>query len=88
MWEGHEWYLCLYSEAICKEWRSRGYRDTMLERFVLWREAHPKAKKNPPAWWGVEAIHRSHRSKLLSKEYDHYKNHYMDVEAGLEYVWA
>ena len=87
MWQGHEWFLCLYSEAICKEWIARGYKDTMLPRFEAWREAHPNANKNAPFWWGIEAIHRSHRSKLLEKHYDHYKSFFTDVEAGMDYIW-
>ncbi len=88
MWKGHEWFLCLYAEAVCKEWISRGYKDTMLPRFEAWRLININTDKSPPTWWGKDAIHRSHRSKLLEKDYSHYKHHFTDVEAGLEYVWG
>ena len=87
MWRKHEWYLCLYSEAICKEWIDRGYKDTMLQRFESWRDQNPNADKNPPSWWGNDLVHSSHRSKLLEKNYDYYKNYFPYDKAGLEYYW-
>lgn len=59
----------------------------MLPRFQKWRELHPHTNKTPPTWWGNESIHKSHRSKLLEKSPTHYKTHFPDDEAGLEYVW-
>jgi hypothetical protein len=87
MWKGNEWFLCLYSEAICKEWIGRGYKDTMLERFEGWRENNPNVSINAPLWWGDELVHRSHRSKLLEKNYDHYKGYFPLDEAGMDYHW-
>jgi hypothetical protein len=87
MWKGHEWFLCLYSEAICNEWIDRGYKDTMLERFEGWREQHPNAYKKAPTWWGNELVHRSHRSKLLTKDYDYYKSTFPFDDPGLDYYW-
>ena len=87
MWRGHEWFLCLYSEAICKEWIERGYKDTMLERFEGWTDQHPNAHKNAPVWWGDELVHMSHRSKLLEKDYEHYKDYFPFDEAGMDYYW-
>lgn len=87
MWKGHEWFLCLYGEAVCKEWIERGCNDNMLNRFELWRSQHPNANKKPPIWWGNELVHASHRSKLLEKNYDHYKDYFPFDEAGMEYYW-
>jgi hypothetical protein len=87
MWRGHEWALCLYAEAICKEWIGRGYKDTMLPRFQTWRAENPQVNKTPPMWWGDVRVHASHRSKLLEKNLDHYAPHFPNDEAGSDYHW-
>ncbi len=33
-WRGYEWALVQYAIAICKEWRQRGYKDTVLDYFT------------------------------------------------------
>ena len=88
MWEGHEWWLCLYCEAICKEWIARGYKDTMLSRFQKWRAYNPQANPLPPSWWGEDEFHQSHRSRLISKDSEHYAPQFPDTPLGLDYVWT
>lgn len=69
-WRGHRRALTLYGLAICREWRRRGYRDTMLPRF----EAALTDSGGPdtPPWLGDERLHTSHRAALLFKDPDWY----------------
>lgn len=83
MWEGHEDFLRAYSIAICLEWRKRGYADTTLPFFLEGYKGNP----TPPAWWGDERVHESHRSKLIAKLPSHYESIFQDTPKELEYVW-
>lgn len=93
MWRGHVPALIEYGIAICEEWRSRGYKDTMLPRFLGIRDLNNAIA---PYWLGDASFHASHRSKLLFKNFDWYsKNGWAEAPGepglatvlGLEYVW-
>lgn len=85
MWRGCERALCLYGLAVCDEWISRGYRDTMRERFASALQGCAEAGR--PAWLGDEGFHRSHRSNLIRKLPEHYGQMFPGVPADLPYVW-
>jgi hypothetical protein len=74
--------LCEYGIAICKEWIARGYKDTMLDRFVAVHALLPKCEV--PAWLGSDSFHASHQSNLNRKDRDHYN---FNVEDDLPYLW-
>jgi len=40
-----------------------------------------------PSWLGDDAVHRSHRSKLVQKEPEWYRGRFPDVPDDLDYVW-
>ena len=40
-----------------------------------------------PPWVGRDDVHRSHRSKLLAKAPEFYRDVFPDDEGGLDYVW-
>lgn len=100
MWRGHRGSLMDYQVAMCAEWVGRGFIDTTLESTLAvlaepslispevdelaeWRSgAH-----TPPAWLGDEAVHRSHRSRLIQKEPEHYRPLFEDTPEDLDYVW-
>jgi hypothetical protein len=81
MWEGYEGFLNVYSIAMCEEWKKRGFKDSISEKF----QAPITYEK--PWWWGEKELHLSHQSKLLSKKYDHYTNFFSEVTPNLEYIW-
>lgn len=83
MWRGHEYWLGRYAAAVCEEWRRRGYRDSCLEKVMS--EQRKFDDTGPPPWLGDEAFHRAHRSKLKSKNPNHYES--LEAPEGLEYVW-
>ena len=72
MWKGYEGYLLLYGYTICKEWVKRGFKDSMLNRFIneMYKE---NIKMDAPPWLGKESFHSKHRSILLAKNYDWYR---------------
>lgn len=46
MWRGHEYSLLSYGVAVCSEWRSRGYRDSLLDEFL---DLRGRLDEAPPA---------------------------------------
>lgn len=88
MWRGQRGALYLYQEAICFEWVKRGYKDTCLEKSELLIVDIPPSEWLAPQWLGDYELHRSHRSNLLRKNYDHYVNQFEPgLSDTLEYVW-
>jgi len=82
MWAGYEPALNSYGREMCLEWIERGYKDTMLERFVL---VEPVLL---PPWIGDDRLHVSHQSNLIRKYPEHYTEHFPDVADDLPYFWV
>ena len=85
MWAGHEHTLIEYGEAICIEWKNRGYKDTCHEKILAYRTAFPPSQ--PPHWLGNPDFHASHRSNLLAKNPDHYNINGWTEPHNLPYIW-
>lgn len=83
MWRGYEEALRMYGWAICREWKARGYKDTVQARF----EADLIGDFTLPPWIGMEELHDSHKSNLIRKFPEHYRPLFPDVALDLEYVW-
>jgi len=71
MWADSPQALAYYGLEVCGEWRRRGYRDTCMEKIVVLSRAFG-LDEDPPAWWGDERLHSSHRAALLFKDPGHY----------------
>jgi hypothetical protein len=94
MWRGHAPALIAYGIAICDEWIAQGHADTVVPKLAEWAEgeiltqAELAARGELPPWLGDERVHRSHRSALLRKNAEWYRERF---EAGLPddlpYVW-
>ena len=82
MWRGYEGALSQYGGEICLEWRRRGYRDSLLEKFQAF-----SAPIIYPSWLGDPDFHWSHRSNLLRKDKAHYSKWFPGVPDDLPYVW-
>ena len=90
MWKGYEIALYKYAESICKEWISRGYKDTVLQKLSdLYQTYLLKYDKEMlyPKWLGNEKLHASHRSNLLRKNKEYYSKFNWKEPDNLEYVW-
>lgn len=89
MWRGNEWLLCSYILAMCHEWKSRGFKDTIEEQVRELVDQYPNAMldtvMNTKPWWlGNKYFHRSHRSNLKRKDPIHYDFPGPD---DLPYLW-
>jgi hypothetical protein len=87
MWQGHEKALLLYGITICREWKSRGYKDTMEERFLLLLDQHKGKKTRMPPWLGDERVHKSHRANLKRKDPAYYGQFGWKERPMQEYFW-
>lgn len=86
MWRGYEQSLTKYGLIICLEWINvRGYNDSCYERIEAFWDEDNEHYDDPP-WLGDERFHRSHRSKLLQKDYEWYSQ-YFNEPLNLEYWW-
>lgn len=83
MWRGYTGALICYSRAICYEWRSRGYKDTCLEKIN--NLGLPFGEM--PKFIGDEKFHASHRSNLLRKNSAWYSKFHWFEPADLPYIW-
>jgi hypothetical protein len=82
-WAGHEQALIAYACEICREWRARGYKDTLLDYFT----SLPCDLVILPKWYGKEDFFNSHKSNLVRKDPGHYRQFFPDIPDNLPYVW-
>lgn len=68
MWKGFEGTLVKYGMTICREWISRGYKDTCLSKIEMF-----STKEVTPLWLGIDKFHSIHRGILLDKNFEWYK---------------
>jgi hypothetical protein len=96
MWVGYEAALAAYQIAVCDEWvKVRGYNDTCLLKTIEMLNGkitladlfNPEQFDKRPPWLGDEALHASHRSNLLRKAPEHYRQFWPDDPDDLPYVW-
>jgi hypothetical protein len=67
MWRGFVPALVTYGLESCQEWTRRGYSDAVGPQLLSWTGGRPPAGYEVPTWFGLEALHLSHRSALLRK---------------------
>jgi hypothetical protein len=89
MWADNEGALAGYAILVCREWRRRGFRDTLLAQFMasygVLRAAVPRIMY--PPWFGTPELHASHRSNLLRKDCRHYSRFGWTEPHDLPYLW-
>ena len=89
MWRGYEVALAKYGYEMCKEWKARGYKDTLEEKFMQYLVQHINRDSlmfPVPDWLGG-SIHASHRSNLLRKNKEFYSKYGWTETDNLSYVW-
>lgn len=94
MWRGRTAGLVVYSLAMVRVWRERGFADT-TERLIS--EFAPDAATMTqdeaaaagllPSWVGDEEVHLSHRSNLLAKDPEFYRSRFPHDPDDLPYKW-
>jgi len=86
MWSGYESILLEYGIEICREWQRRGFKDSLLERFLKeWGKKDFQFEY--PFWMGNKKFHASHRSNLLRKDPVYYGKFGWSESTTLPYVW-
>lgn len=84
MWEGHVDALAMYGVSMCMEWKRRGYKDTMLFRFVSYC---PAMNADLPLWLKDTRVQLSHRSNLIRKLPTHYGPLWPTIPDDMPYFW-
>ena len=98
MWSGSEEALAAYALAMCREWRRRGFADTVEETVLadvalagvttVRSQAELASEGLLPAWLGDDSVHLSHRAALVRKQPEHYADLFPDVvDDQIPYVW-
>ena len=82
MWYGHEWQLANYAHEICREWLSRGFKDSLGEHF--WDFMGENTPRHKPWWVEDSLLHLTHQSNLMRKAPDFYK---YEVPDNIPYIW-
>lgn len=80
MWQGYENALKIYYNECLKEWMARGFRNRMKFESVRGRVVYPP-------WLGDERFHASHRSNLLRKDPEYYRQFGWREPPDLPYFW-
>ncbi len=87
MWRGFVPGLVRYGVENCREWTRRGNADTVLPQLLQWTGGEVPDDPELPPWFGLEPLHRSHRSSLLRKDPDAYRPLFGDEPDDLPYLW-
>ena len=80
MWRGYENALRLYMNTMIREWKRRGYRNTM-------RCSPIRGPVVMPPWMGWPDFHASHRSNLFRKNPIYYGRFNWKTCPELPYIW-
>jgi hypothetical protein len=97
-WRGFSCALWVYQQATITEGKRRGYTDNVCFSKTLAFHmptcnrdcTFQRSDQAWPNWWGDPAIHESHRSRLLDKDFDHYIGAgplFDETPLGLPYLW-
>ncbi|MFS0865968.1 MSMEG_6728 family protein [Microbacterium sp. 179-B 1A2 NHS] len=94
MWRGYRPALMVYQDAFVDEWVRRGFADTTrastlaaLDEFPEDGAVYRSGDVPAPPWLGRADVHRSHRSNLLRKDLEFYRDQGFDDPDDLPYVW-
>jgi hypothetical protein len=104
LWRGHESALLDYTGAMVTEWISRGYKSTIFDKAqrtyetaMLRGVVSDNQPAEQPAWacdpTFLDRFTSSHRTALLAKNYDWYKQFGWPEDTGsapatYEYIWS
>lgn len=94
MWRGHTEALVRYGLDCALVWMARDHPDTTFEQIA---EFAPSVRDRTqadlaqagmlPSWLGDERLHVSHRSRLIAKDPQFYRERFAGTVEGLDYFW-
>lgn len=70
MWKGYETFLELYYGFCVLLWKDKGFKNNMI---ICDHSLNDFIKCKKPSWFGNKDFHDSHKSNLLRKFPEHYK---------------
>jgi hypothetical protein len=81
MWKGYENALISYMNFCIVVWKlDRGFKNNMINMPIQGDIIYPN-------WFGDDNFHKAHRSALLLKNYDWYKQFGWTEEPKIDYYW-
>ena len=86
MWEGYTKSLAKYGMILCKEWTSRGYKDSLFPWFYE-NYINDQTEERLPKWFGDERVFLSHKSNLIRKFPEYYRKFWPYLPDNLPYYW-
>ena len=90
MWRGHVGYFLLFSRAVCLV-HSRQVPFVEGAKFLNelkpYHEAFNASPYKKPLWLGDPWLHRSHRSRLLSYDYNYYQHAFPGNPLKMPMLW-
>lgn len=90
MWRGHIGYFLLYSRALCLIYsRQVPFLEgaSFLKQLGPYHEAFNAVSYRRPPWMGDPWVHRSHRSRLLSYDYNYYEHAFPKNPLKMPMLW-
>jgi hypothetical protein len=81
MWTDYPHALEMYMNACIDEWVARGFKNTM-------EKANAPSFAELPNWIGNAELHASHRSNLLRKDTNFYKQYNWKEDDSMPYYWC
>jgi hypothetical protein len=96
MWRGYPTGLVTYAQAVCTEWKHRGYRDSCEQKILdLYYKRYQTQQSRPaavwPGWVGspaiLERVCSSHRAALLAKDFEFYRKFGWSETPAINYYW-
>ena len=94
MWRGYTPALVLYGLVCARVWRGRGHADSTEAQIAEFAPGMTDTTQTElgdrqmlPPWLGDDALHVSHRSKLVTKDPAHYLPRFAGTPLGLDYFW-
>jgi hypothetical protein len=93
MWRFHDAALLSYTLEMCERWSLLGYKDNVAnllrQEFPQSAEfvaTYPDAVALPP-WLDDDRVMMSHRSNLIRKFPEHYKEFWPTIDGDMPYFW-
>lgn len=92
-WRGYEYSLAIYGMLLCLDWHlKRGQADQLFYEFH--KTARELAESEPgehfykvPPWFYDTDVLRSHRSNLVRRHPETYRDTWKDVPVNWPYLW-
>jgi len=89
MWKNNAKALTDYLEAGINESNHRGFKsDYCQERLVIYRKLTSMDNDDLPIWWGDQAVHSSHKLRLLQKGYEEKLKDQKNADSTIEWYKA